>query len=234
LLATVATDWLTAIGTLAAVIVALGLSLVPVFVRWLHLPKLRIIVGSSEPHLRPRMAERGPHVEAMYLRVEVRNYGKAEARRVRAQVRRWWARNNNSNPPRWVEYDIDPLPLRWVSRPMDAGEALSTEVDLAPEASDLVEVSVYLSPGGKTLLCAPSHAQRRFRLESNYPIGEHRVEVLVVSESAGSQRTVVSYTTSHGSWISNVHRSEPPQEHDVLQVGLVALLGGTRDAESGT
>jgi len=230
-LGTAVTDWLGAIGTLTAVIVALGLSLVPAFVRWLHRPKLRVVVGSSEPHVRPRMAEREFHVEAMYLRVEVRNDGGTEARRVRAQVRRWWARNNSSKAPRWVQYDIDPLPLRWVSRPMDAGEASSTEVDLAPAASDFVEASVYLSPGGKTMLCAPSHAKRPFRLESNYPIGEHRVEVLVVSESAGSQRAVVSYTTSHERWIDNVHVSEPPPPDDVLQVGLVALLGGAAGPE---
>jgi hypothetical protein len=112
---------------------------------------------------------------------------------------------------------------------MDAEESISTEVDLAAVASDFVEVSRFQSSGGQTVLCAPSHGERPFRLDSNYPIGEHRVEVLVVSENSGSVRAVVSYITSHEKWISEVRFCETPEKNDVQQVGLIALFEGAGD-----
>jgi hypothetical protein len=45
------TETLTALGTLAAVIVALGISIVPALFRWHRRPRLVVRVSDVEPHV---------------------------------------------------------------------------------------------------------------------------------------------------------------------------------------
>ncbi len=131
--------WMTAIGTDGAVLVALGLALLPALRSRLRRPILDLAVGDHEPHVRAEWQR--SLLQAVVLRIEVRNVGKGDAVAVRAQTRRCWLKPEASTKSGWQEFDVDPMPLRWVS----SGGLMTgdpTTVTIAPGSSDFVEVAV--------------------------------------------------------------------------------------------
>jgi hypothetical protein len=110
--ATTPAEWLTAIGTVGAVVVALGLAIVPAFLKWLARPRLQVIVGQQEPHLRV-VLESEDVVVGQRVRLEIGNCGRREAEKVQVFLRNWWVKTTDES--KWINFDIDPIPLAWVN-----------------------------------------------------------------------------------------------------------------------
>ncbi|MGH2717346.1 MAG: hypothetical protein ACRDJU_02050, partial [Actinomycetota bacterium] len=100
----------SAFGSLAAVVVALGIALGPVTWRSVRRPVLRFDLGDTEPHVRPERSGINA-VSAMVLRIGVANRGHLEARRVRGLLSAWWYVRQPSGE--WLAQDLDPSWLHW-------------------------------------------------------------------------------------------------------------------------
>lgn len=204
----------TAIGTVGAVLVALLIATLPAVTAWRRRPRLELLVGGVEPLVRP--VWEGAGLRAFVLRVEVRNAGRSEARRVRAYVQAWWSRTDDVLGRSWVQYDNDPMPLEWVIHDQ-------LESDIPPGGSDFAQLSRYDRSSGTTTLCVPrGRSIPRHAMESNYPLGEHRARVTVFAENSAAVTVVVSYVTSHAHWISDVKLSVPPPTAE--RIGILHLL----------
>jgi hypothetical protein len=229
-------EFWTAVGTVGAVIVALGAVTVPGLVRRCRRPRLEIGIGEQEPLLRPSRPE-GITTEAVLLRIAVSNAGRLEARRVRGQVTKWWSQRNERPEARhqWIEYDIDPMTYPWVSAPPADGDSRAAFlVDLAHEASDYLEIIRYDTRAGQVRLVAPDRRQRPFLFEANYHLVEHRVEILVGAENASVVRKVISFKASHENFISDVKFSEPPPPERTLRGGLFNILRSEQAGQDDT
>jgi hypothetical protein len=138
-MATSATDWLTAIGTVGAVAVALGTPAVTWMIRRARRPVLTIELSGSEPNLRPVLNASSEDTDFYWLRFTVTNSGPVTAQAVRAQLRRYWVRpaaDAGRDQP-WVECVIDPQPLGWISRPYNVDPARREAVPIPGGSSDL-------------------------------------------------------------------------------------------------
>lgn len=211
-------DWITALGTLSAVAVALGLGVGPAFARRINRPKLQFAFGEAEPHIRLLREKSGFGVIGVLVRVEVQNVGKTEALCVRAVLTRWWARTENERAYDWVEHDIDPMVLRWVTTPNV--ETKVGEVSIASHRSNFLEVARFDTYSGKSYLSPLNEQQANsplkegwalFDLESHYPNSEHRVEIVVSADNAPILRGVVSYTASKHMFATTVANSSEPK-----------------------
>lgn len=211
----------TAVGTVGAVVVALFVSTLSTITTWYRRPRLVIRLGSIEPHIRGVME--GFRHDGFILRVEVRNDGRSEARRVRAYVQDWWIRTDDKLGYRWIKPDLDPFPVEWVV-------SRSHITDLAPQSSEYAPLSRYEVSAGATSLCMPADREVPHRAtHSNYPLGEHRIRLAVVSETAKAVTEVISYTTSSEHFISSVRPSEAPT--GARLVGILAMLRGPEAPE---
>jgi hypothetical protein len=225
-----AADWLTAIGTVGAVFIALLLAGGPALWQWWRRPRLELVLGATEPHV--QLEHEGSDITAAFLRIEVTNSGHLAARRVRGQVRRWWAHTNGGRYD-WVQHDdIDPVTLHWVSIPRAGpGElSLPPEVDIAPRMSNFLNVSRFDTHAARTWLYGHDPRLTGSHFQSHYPIGEHRAEIVVSAENASLVTRVVSYTTSHDRYFTDIRFAEPPEANGVQRLGLLNLLG-TNEAE---
>ena len=119
MVATSAADWLTAVGTVGAVVVALGTPAVAWMIRRARRPVLTIELSDSEPNLRPVLEASSDVISFYWLRFSVANSGPTAAQAARAQLRRYWVRPvaDPGDEQPWVECVIDPQPLAWISRP---------------------------------------------------------------------------------------------------------------------
>ena len=117
MVATSAADWLTAIGTVGAVVVASATPAVTWMFRRRRRPVLSIGLAGSEPDLRQVLGATSDAAVAFWLRFTVTNSGRSTAQAVRAQLRRYWVRAPDADHEMpWTECAIDPQPLSWVSR----------------------------------------------------------------------------------------------------------------------
>jgi hypothetical protein len=137
---------LSTLATCAAVLVALGLAVIPTIYRnvW-KAPRLLLECAGGEPY------ERGAHdtqTEWVYLRARVRNVGRGSANNVRAVL----VRASRLDDDRWVELRTDPFELHWVSSAPPPGVAMvngqpvttsgpsSSRLDLTPKDYDYIDV----------------------------------------------------------------------------------------------
>jgi hypothetical protein len=146
--ATSATDWLTAIGTVGAVVVALATPAVTWLLRRRRRPVLRIELAGSEPDLRPVQDASSDAIVAFWLRFTVANAGRSTAQAVRAQLRRYWVRQASKadHEMPWTECAIDPQPLSWISRPYHVDPARREAVAIPAGLSDLATVALFTVP----------------------------------------------------------------------------------------
>jgi hypothetical protein len=107
MVATSAADWLTAIGTVGAVVVALATPAVSSMLRRRR-PALRIELSGSEPDLRAVLDASSDAIVAFWLRFTVTNSGRSTAQAVRAQLRRYWVRQaaKDDHDAPWVECGV--------------------------------------------------------------------------------------------------------------------------------
>jgi hypothetical protein len=133
------TDQITAWVTLAAVVVALGLSIVPILWRRVTRPHLVWTVGENEPY---RLSTwEGGRVEGAELRIQVANkprrrWPRRAAMNVRALLDAVWVMTPQDTKP-LGDLHFDVTPLRWASRRNDPSTG---EVTVIPSGSfDYVE-----------------------------------------------------------------------------------------------
>ncbi|MGO9027359.1 MAG: hypothetical protein ACLQOZ_01825 [Acidimicrobiales bacterium] len=219
---TTTADWLTAFGTVGAVLVALGLSIVPGIRRRLRRPKLQFEFGNTEPLTRidlsptERAVIGGGFNGDLLVRAMVRNGGRSEARRVRVQVQAWWVAVQDH----WGEFDLDPVLLRWVSEPSE------TEVDIAPQLHDLVEV-VSKDRSGRHRLAIPLDPLPHFDWQSSQPYQRHRIELVAYGDGAESSRVVIEYGFNEHGGI-DLKESQRPSADEIQKLGFMSLVGGLR------
>lgn len=180
-----ATDWLTAIGTVGAVVVALATPAVTWALRRRRRPVLRIELSGSEPNLRPVLAASSDAVVAFWLRFTVTNSGRSTAQAVRAQLRRYWvyqASKADQKMP-WVECALDPQPLSWISRPYHVDPARREAVAIPAGSDDLATVALFTVPDATMTLkfldadCVPPSPP-------NAHLIEYRFQVTVGADNA--------------------------------------------------
>ena len=136
---TTVADWLTAIGTFGAVVVALGTPAVTWLIRRSRRPVLKIELSGSEPNLRPVLKTSSDDIDFYWLRFTVKNCGPTTAQAVRAQLRRYWVRTatDTGHDQAWAECVIDPQPLAWISRPYHVDPGRREAVAIPGQSSDL-------------------------------------------------------------------------------------------------
>ena len=136
---TTVVDWLTAIGTFGAVVVALATPAVTWLIRRSRRPVLKIELSGSEPNLRPVLKPSSEAIDFYWLRFTVKNCGPTTAQAVRAQLRRYWVRTatDTDHDQAWAECVIDPQPLAWISRPYHVDPARREAVAIPGQSSDL-------------------------------------------------------------------------------------------------
>jgi len=217
MLATATTEWLTAIGTVGAVVVALGFPLGRCTVQRWRRPRLAIDVGPSPPLV---ATEGQGQEEATVVRAKVTNAGRTEAKRVRVQVGTCWFKSDvpTATVKPWSVLVTLPVPLRWESRPASSTGQAAEEVDLATAVSDYVTLT-------ETLTAQP----RRHRLPSvdgsgpdldpENDVGEYRFFVTAYAENAEPVSVVVGYRRE-----SDLRQA--PEPHKTYMPGKGEIEGG--------
>jgi hypothetical protein len=215
ILATVVTDWLTAIGTVGAVIVAVGTPGLISLNRWRKRPSLDVVMGDVEPLQRFDPSPANPR--ELRLRALVSNSGKSSARRVRVQVQRCWLKPLAAPPNGpWTILDTDILPLRWSSRSPEDRGAAGEEVEIPPNLADRLDVLRVDWNSREMFLVG---ASREVPLAPHYDIGEYRIELVVVAENAPAVSHVYAFRKEQASRVLRPYRSAPPPEHEVGGAG---------------
>lgn len=198
----------SAFGSLAAVVVALGIALGPVVWRWVRRPILRFDLGETEPHVRPERSGINP-ASAMVLRVGVANRGRLEARRVRGLISAWWYIEQSSG--RWVAQDLDPSWLHWTGTAPGSGPEVSIPAGVRLFL-DLIRHNV---TGGQTRLILGDSGERAFSLDALQGMGDFAAEVTLLAENAAARAGVIAWHIDDKKWITNVREigrplAEPP------------------------
>jgi hypothetical protein len=112
------TDQITAWATLLAVLVALGLGILPAWWRRHKRPVLQLAVGATEPYRIAGWTSDGRY-EGSELRIAVTNKsGLRQAENVRAQILRVLIHTPNDKRP-WSDVDFGITPLVWATRKSD-------------------------------------------------------------------------------------------------------------------
>lgn len=223
-------EWITAIGTVLAVVVALIIAMAPVIVGWFRKPKLQTEVSDTGPHVRLAHTTSGPN--AMFLRMTVRNAGSVEARRVRVTLTDWYVLEPVEGSPEWARLDTDPAALHWVSmshareeRPrivgnvfVHSGQAVPAdelvirttppEVNMPPGHHDLVDIAVLLSDQLRIVL--DDNRERGFRQEAPFPDRQFKMTISVSAENARGFTQTLCFRTQLGDGFKDVGFCDPP------------------------
>jgi hypothetical protein len=140
LMSATTTEDITAWSTLAAVLVALGLSIVPRIWSYFRRPQLELIIGKEAPH---RIAKwtKNFTAEGAEIRLQVRNkVGRTTATNVRIRLQSIWFPISDGKY-NWADAAIDLVPLQWSSRRFADGRAgLDSDISEIPGGiSDFAE-----------------------------------------------------------------------------------------------
>lgn len=128
-------EWIgtvTAIGTLAAVFVALIATFYPTFREWRKRPRLRIKFLNQEPYCRT-VSEVVREHKRYYIRLKIENYGKSLAKACKGKL---IAIANKDLTE--ISTDFDPVILRWagnIATRHRIGDSHSMEYSWKPELS---------------------------------------------------------------------------------------------------
>jgi hypothetical protein len=203
---------LAALATFLASLVALCVAtLPPLWRRYVRRPKLELIANADEPWTRiPIYQDR--RTSSVWLRAEVRNRGRAEAKNVRAVVEDWYERPDSTAP--WERRDLDPSALHWVSLPwgrrQHADGTIETRetapvVNLPPGLSDFVDLISYAWDVGVHALALDNERPRGFYLNPSIGEGEFTLTVVIVADNAKTLTTYVHYAISrHEPYLADV------------------------------
>ena len=192
-----------AVATLIASLVALGVATVPpLWRRYWSRPKIEVHIEAKEPWTRnPIYLDQ--QTSSLFLRAEVRNRGRAEAKNALAVVQDWYERSDSTAP--WERRDLDPSALHWVSLPWghrehadETTEARETApvVNLPPRLSDFVDLISYEWDKGVHALALDNDRPRGFALNPSTAEGEFVLTVVIVADNARSLTTYIHYAIS--------------------------------------
>lgn len=212
------TDEFTAVGTVGAVVVALGIALAPMIWRALRKPRLTVVTGRGEPFLRP-ISENSYGIGEMRLRVGVRNQGKSTAHDVRAVLRNWWETNEDGNG--WLELDTDPLPMKWVAlRPGDDRVSEPPTTQIPPDSTEMLDLVIW-RPDSIELL-VDDRRQALYNSRRTPAIGTWRIHFELTGTNTTPTTWTVEFECDGKNFIRRVELSTPPQS--ARHVGLMRLL----------
>jgi hypothetical protein len=213
-----ATDTLTAWATFAAVVVALGLSVVPAVWRWHKRPMLEWSVGRNELH---RMAE-WEHglISAADLRICVCNkQGYRRAQNVRALLRAVWV-NKPQQGKRWGNLEIDLTPLRWATRRDE--EAGAQQVTMIPSGG--IDFATFAQWDRQLHSLVVPHARKQDS-DSMRGFGPGSFKFHVVVTADGNKPMTAYFTVStKPEEMTAVERSEAPDPEEVYSYGIYTTL----------
>ena len=221
------TDWLTAVGTVGAVVVALLLAAWPAITRRWSRPKLKIETGTLEPFVRPVVVNRALTGDVR-LRVGIRNVGRSSAYGVRAQLLRWWERDpGKQHGVDWLLLSSDPLLLKWVSiRPGDDRPGVQPEVTILKGATDYLDIALLDSNELKLLF--DNNDDAVFDRGTSKRTGTWRIEFAFGGTNCHIKSETIEFSADDGHYFTASKLSSPPPEaHDV---GLLHLLHELLDA----
>jgi hypothetical protein len=227
-------DVITSVGTMAAVLVALGLGVAPRFYQWHRRARLDLRVSNDRPHVRLTGVMNEPKVA--YLRLEVRNAGKAEARRCRLTATDWYVLEPVDGQPDWARYDTDPCAMHWVSTPplvrktwTRQGEqrgalpgvmltgateqvhvrSTPPEVNIQSGLWDLADLC-WVRQGSPVHLVADDETPRGFRMDAHKSDGSYALTIALTSENANGKQRTVGFRVENGVY-RDVNFVDPPR-----------------------
>jgi hypothetical protein len=191
-----AREWLTAFGTVGAVLVAVFGTW---FWTWWRRPILKMRYEEREPFCRPTMMVdlRDPRAPfpAYWVRVKITNEGRSTARGCKGHMTAVYT------PEGKVREDRDPVLLRWSVAGMPDEQGLAP-LDLACGESQFLNVAyaTAMSPNAAKI---PTHPQARpgfpLELEANQ---RHHVTVVVYSDNA--EPTKADFVITYGGTVDSL------------------------------
>jgi len=126
-------EWVTAVGTLAAVVVALIVAFFPSIRRWYNRPILKIEFENREPFCRhSSMTQSGLNVLGYWVRLRVRNVGRSLARGCEGKLVRITNPSDSIDRP-----DFDPTILHWVGT---AWDKLDNSIGISKDEYEYLDV----------------------------------------------------------------------------------------------
>lgn len=230
-------DWAAAeaMGTIAAVVVALGIALSPPIVRFLRRPRLTAEVSSREPHMVADASKAEMNIaETVLLRVEIRNIGKRTARGAWASVVRRWRVDLPPDPewqgpalpddydPKWKLVDSEPMALHWSSLPPAENRATASRVDIARGHSEYAELAALQTRTNRLEVAVDDRRACRTDAVEHQAIARHRWEVIVGADEVEPRIVVVEFVVDGKNFITDAILSTSPSAAD--DVRLLHLL----------
>ena len=218
-------DVWSALGTVCAVVVALGIAVSPPVWRWVCRPRLNLDLGETEPHVRPARSGGVEHT-GLYLRVGVVNTGRLKARRVRAIISDWWYLETpaGTGGGHWIAQDLDPSILHWTGTPhADQDRMSSQEISIPAGVRWFVDLCKHDLRSRQTQLILDDRTERGFRLEALQGLGDFRAQITIVAENATARTVVIGWRITMEHWITDVHEANRPE---AAPGGLLNILRG--------
>lgn len=179
-------EWLAAIGTVSAVVVALG---GPWFWQWWFRPVLRFEYEPCEPFCRcTDMEIDGRRAKTRWIRLRIVNKGRGTARRCKAKLLAVFDANGT---PRG---DRDPMMLRWSATPE---EHELEPLDLANGETRFLDV-VFAHDLDTQWARIPTHATPPGFIPALEANREHRIRVAIYADNAEPHQEDFSVTYDGG------------------------------------
>jgi hypothetical protein len=222
------TEAVAAWSTFAAVLLSLGLSLVPVWWRWFKRPRLEWTVGRNEPH-RLAIWEKDADLAGSDLRIRVTNkVGHRRAENVRAQLQAVWVYTpRDNNPKLWGNLEFDVTPLRWSSRRND--DATAQQATVIAGGNFDYTTFVHRDNHRHSLVVQDARIDDRRAMEE-WHLFEYLFRVVITADGIGPQVAYVRVATEPNA-VATVERAQAPDPGEVYTLGLFGLFG-LRDPES--
>lgn len=142
-------DWLTAIGTILAVAVALLIAGASTIKKWIYRPVLKVEFENGPPFARPptpiTVPAGAPPAFGYFIRLRVTNSGKSIARDVEGKLMRIYGAGTLQE-----RNDFDPTNLHWAGHDQHGGEVPRT-VDIHKTAFEFLDL-VNTQSGGPGII----------------------------------------------------------------------------------
>jgi hypothetical protein len=212
------TEAVAAWSTFAAVLVALGVSLIPVWWRWYKRPRLEWSVSRNEPH---RLAEWGQGlILGADYRIQVGDKaGQRQAENVRAQLRTVWLNKPNEKSKPWGNLEVDITPLRWASRRDEVASA--QQVTVTPGGMDFVTYAHW--DRQRHNLVIPHARQQDTTAMQGFGPGSFVFHVVMTADGVEPVVAYIEVSTDPDA-MRVVKRSKAPDPEEVYSYGIYTLL----------
>jgi hypothetical protein len=207
-------DWAMweAIGTVSAVVVALGLAALPSVRRWWSRPKLSLIAASTEPHC-VAVSGQDHIISEVVMRIEVRNSGRRVARGLTAKVTHMWIEDL---PVEADDFPIDMKPYRsegWRLRheePVALRWASSDTVTIPAGESEFVSLVSFNRTDYSVRLLMLDAEHSTVKPDLRGGLHRHRLRVVVTADECEPVVEVVEFVIDGKNFISQVSIAAAP------------------------